>query len=157
VKVGAGGRVCVFSEAATDLIVDVAGYFGPTAAFIALRPGRVLDSRSPGGRTIDDLQAAIGARPTGSVTQVVVAGRAGVPADATAVGLNVTVVGAVASGYATVWPCGSTMPNASNVNYAAGPAVANSALVKVGADGKVCLFTEASADLIVDVTGYFTG
>ena len=159
VKTGEGGKVCVFSEVATDLIVDVTGYFpsGASSEFTALRPGRIVDSRKPGGRTVDGVLAGVGVRTAGSTTEVVVGGRAGVATNAVAVGLNLTVTGATTAGYVTVWPCGTDMPNASNLNFAAGATVANSALVRVGSSGKVCVFTEAATDLIVDVTGYFTG
>jgi uncharacterized protein YkwD len=45
-KVGAGGAVCIYNNAATHLIVDVNGYFPPSAGYGALVPARLLDSRS---------------------------------------------------------------------------------------------------------------
>jgi hypothetical protein len=47
--------------------------------------------------------------PSGSVL--------GMPSNATAVALNVTVVTPSGSGYITVWPCGLPMPLASNLNF----------------------------------------
>ena len=44
-KVGAGGAVCIYSDAATHLIVDVNGYYPSSANFGALDPARLLDSR----------------------------------------------------------------------------------------------------------------
>ena len=90
----------------------------------------------------------------GSVTELRVGGRGGVPADADGVMLNVTAVGAGSAGFLTVWPCGSTQPLASNVNYNAGDTVPNAVLSKVGANGNVCIFTLAAVDLVVDVNGY---
>ena len=75
------------------------------------------------------------------MTEVQVTGRGGVPADAAAVVLNVTVVQARAGGYVTVFPCGESIPNASNVNYVAGQTVPNAVVAKVGVGGKVCVFT----------------
>ena len=49
------------------------------------------------------------------------------------------------------------IPNASSVNYVAGQTVANAVVSKVGSGGRVCLFTSASTDLVVDVTGYYPG
>ena len=50
---GAAGAICIFTSAATHLIVDVAGYFADTSrVHPARRPARVLDSR-PGGNTVD--------------------------------------------------------------------------------------------------------
>ncbi len=155
VQLGAAGKVCVFTESATDLIVDVNGYFPAGATFVSQSPARFLDSRSPGGRTVDGVLAGIGLRAAGSTTEIAVAGRGGVPLDAAAATLNVTVTGAAGAGYLTIWPCGSVMPNASSLNFAAGDTIANSAIVQLGAAGKVCVFTEAATDLIVDVNGYF--
>ena len=120
-RVGANGRVCVFTYAATDLIVDVDGWFPAGASYVALQPARLLETRSgPGLATVDGLQFGEGPRGAGSVTEVQVAGRGGVPGDASAVVLNVTVTQAQGPGFVTVFPCGSPVPNASNVNYVAG-------------------------------------
>jgi hypothetical protein len=88
------------------------------------------------------------------VTELLVAGRGGVPGDAVAVVLNVTVTGPSGPGFATVFPCGSEPPNASNLNYAAGQTIPNAVTARVGSGGKVCVFTHAETDLIVDVNGY---
>ena len=156
VKMGAGGKVCLFTaESGTHLLVDVNGYFPPGSGFESLVPARVLDSR-PGGNTIDAKFVGAGLRPAGSITELQLAGRGGVPANAEAAVLNVTVTGAQGGGYVTVFPCGQTQPNASNLNFAAGDTVPNAVVVKVGAGGKVCLFTaESGTDLLVDVNGYF--
>ena len=88
------------------------------------------------------------------MTEVVVAGRGGVPADADAVFLNVTAVAPLAAGFLTVFPCGEELPNASNVNYGPGDVVPNAVLAKVGDDGKVCVFSLAATDLVVDANGH---
>ena len=95
--------------------------------------------------------------PTNASLQLVVTGRGGVPADASAVALNVTVTGATQAGYLTVWPCGSAQPTASNVNYDAGQDVPNLVMSKVGADGKVCVEATGGPDVLVDVNGYVPG
>ena len=142
-KVGADGTVCLYNDAATHLIVDVNGYFPPTANFGALAPARLLDTRNspiPGA---------------GVTTALVVANRGGVPGNATAVTLNVTSTGSLGGGFATVYPCGTPRPNTSNINFAPGSTVANAVTTKVGADGTVCLYNDAATHLIVDVNGYF--
>jgi hypothetical protein len=78
-----------------------------------------------------------------------------VPGDAAAVVLNVTSVGSQVAGFLTVWPCGQARPNASNVNYAAGQVVPNAVIAKVGAAGKVCVYTMSATDLVVDVNGSY--
>ena len=96
-KVGDGGKVCVFTYGTTDLLVDVNGYFPAGSSFVGLVPARLLESRS-GAVTVDGVMAGIGAVGRGSVTEVQVAGRGGVPADAAAVVLNVTAVDAQVGG-----------------------------------------------------------
>ena len=78
------------------------------------------------------------------------------PIEAAGVLLNVTAVNPDGAGFVTVFPCGSARPVASNLNYVAGQVVPNAVLAKLGAGGKVCLFTQSGADLVVDVNGYVT-
>jgi bacillolysin len=155
-KIGKAGRVCVFTQSPIHLVVDVVGYFPATAVFSPLVPARLLETR-PGQPTFDGQGQGGGARPAGSVTQVQVIGRASIPASATAVAINVTITAAQAPGFATVYPCGDSPPNASNLNYLAGSTVANLVLAKLGPGGTVCVFTQSAADIIVDVNGYFAG
>jgi hypothetical protein len=119
-------------------------------------PARLVETRSGAGETTIDRQLeGIGERPAGSTLEVPVLGRGGVPSVSVgAVFLNVTAVFPAASGYLTVYPCGTTRPLASNVNYTAGQVVPNAVLAKVGAGGKVCIYTLAPTHLVVDVNGY---
>jgi hypothetical protein len=91
------------------------------------------------------------------VREVVVQGAAGVPANATAVVLNVTVAFPTATSYLTVYPSGVGRPNASNLNFTAGQIVPNLVVVGVGADGKINVFNHAgSVHTVADVVGYTT-
>src|SRR4029078_8354302 len=85
-----------------------------------------------------------------------VVGRGGVPADATAVVLNVTVTEPNASGFITVFPCGEGRPNAANLNFVGNQTVPNMAISRVGAGGAVCLYANETKHLVVDVNGYFS-
>lgn len=153
-KVGAGGQVCVFTPTTTHLLIDVNGFFPAATAFTPIVPVRVLETR-PGLATGDGLLAGIGPRDAGTVTEVPIAGRAGIPGDAAAVVLNVTVTGTQAPGFATVYPCGGTVPTASNLNHGVGATVPNATVTKIGANGSVCIFTVAATHLLVDVNGWF--
>lgn len=145
-KVGASGMLCLSSSAPTHLIVDVAGYFPATSSFTPIsNPTRLLDSRT-GGR------ASVAANV---VTRVAIGGRAGIPADANAAVVNVTVTRPVADGFVTVWPCGELKPEASNVNFAAGATVPNLVIGKLGSSHELCISGSTALDLIVDVAGYF--
>jgi subtilisin family serine protease len=140
VAIGVNGRVCVFTSATAGLLVDVTGYTLAGAPIDALNPFRLFDSRSSSGP-----------RPAGSITEVQVTGVGGVAADATAAMLNVTAVDAASGGYMTVYPCGGAVPLASNLNVQGGQTVANAVLGRIGAGGRVCVFTSMTAGLIVDV------
>jgi ELWxxDGT repeat protein len=154
-KVGVGGRVCLFTLAEADLLVDVNGFVPAGGSPETLVPARLLETRSGAGLvTVDGAFQGGGRVGAGAVLELLVAGRGGVPVDADAVMLNVTVVGPSGPGFVTVFPCGEDVPTASNVNYGPGEVVPNAVLAKVGVGGRVCLFTLAEADLLVDVNGF---
>jgi Bacterial Ig-like domain len=156
-RVGAGGKVCLYTSAETDLLVDVSGYFATATSLRSLTaPGRLLDTRSPDGRTVDGRNQATGRVAAGTVYELPVGDRAGVPAGAKTVVLNVTAVGPSSAGFITVYPCSEARPDASNVNYAEGAVVPNAVIARVGTGGKVCFYSDAETDLLVDVSGYFT-
>ena len=95
--------------------------------------------------------------PPTSTLQLLVAGRAGVPENASAVVLNVTADAAVDDGFVTIHAAGTERPNASNLNYRRGQTIANAAIARVGAGGQICLYTFGATHLIVDVAGWLTG
>ena len=118
-------------------------------------PARLLESRSgPDLKTVDRLFEGFGQLAAGSVTELKVTDRGGVPGDADAVMLNVTAVLPTGSGFLTVYPCGADRPLASNVNYQAGDVVPNAVLAKIGTGGNVCIYTKAATHLVIDVNGY---
>ena len=81
-----------------------------------------------------------------------------VPADATAVALNVTVTDTnLAASFLTVYPAGGPLPLASNLNWTPGQTTANLVVVPVGLNGQVSIYDAAgSTDLVVDLEGYFS-
>lgn len=87
--------------------------------------------------------------------QLQVTGRAGIPANAEAAAVTLTVVQPQSNGYLIAWPCGPSMANASVVNFEAGITIANMAIVKPGARGKVCIRTSAVTHVLTDVSGHF--
>ena len=117
-------------------------------------PARVLDTR-PGGSTVDGVSQRSGLVAARSTVSLVIGGRAGVPATAASVVLNVTVTGAEGDGFVTVYPCGAPQPNASNLNFVRGDTIPNSVFAKLGANASVCLYADAATHLLVDVAGYF--
>ncbi len=122
-------------------------------------PIRLFDSR-PGALGASEAEFGAGGRTTplpskGSV-RVRVAGVAGVPADATAVVLNVTVTKPTSSGYLTVHP-GTVAPRASNLNFRSGQTVAQHVTATVGSDGKVQILngSPGTTHVVVDLSGWY--
>ena len=116
IKNGASGN--------TPIIVDVAGWFPSGGGVNPLVPARIMDTRSAieGGATVDGKALATGPIAAGATTLLQVVGRGGVPAvGASAVAVNVTVVGPSGGGYLSVFPSGVVVPNASNLNFSPGP------------------------------------
>jgi len=158
VKVGANGRVNLFNSAGdSHLVADISGYYTnvPPAAggrFTPVTPARLLDTRDGTGT---GAAAPIG---QSQAVNLGVTGVGGVPASGVqAVALNVTATGSSNSGYLTVWPSGEAMPTASTHNFVAGQTVANMVVAKVGANGRVGIFSGgASTHVVADVIGYFS-
>ncbi|WP_265867331.1 hypothetical protein [Streptomyces sp. SKN60] len=137
---------------AADVIADVVGYYRNDdlgSLFQPLAPSRSLDTRAAIGAP----KAKLGGGRTLTLT---VAGRNGVPATgATAVVMNVTATNASSGTYVSVYPYGTTRPNTSNLNVAAGQTVSNLVVVPV-VDGKVTLYNNAgTVDLVADVQGFY--
>jgi hypothetical protein len=160
-SLGASGSVCVYSNQQSDVIVDVLGWFTAGTAqppYTGAVPLRLVDTRNaiggPAGVITPTTPRSVPVRGAKLTVNGVVRE---VPADASAVALNVTMVEAQEAGYATVWPCGTPMPVASNVNFTRGGTSANGVIAPIGADGSVCVFASANAHLIVDVAGWFAG
>ena len=154
VRLSSTGQVCFFASVGTELIVDVQGYFSarPDVVFTSVTPTRVLDTRDGTG--------IVGSRPTrparGSVIELQITGANGVPDDAKAVLLNVTITEASGPGFVTAWPCGRPRPVASFLNFVRGVDRANLTPVRIGDGGKVCLYVHEGTQVVADLNGYYT-
>jgi hypothetical protein len=142
----AAGRVCVSSLADADVLVDMTGWLaeGLGSRLRPVGPLRVADTRSGQGGTTR--------LPAGGTLSLDLSRWTG--ADASAVALNVTVVDPASAGYLTAYPCGGTLPTTSTVNHRADEVRPNNTIVGLGR-GKVCVFSLAEADVLVDLVGVF--
>jgi hypothetical protein len=153
VPVGDDGNVRIYNDqGAPFVIADVFGYYtaGLGSKFTPLGPSRVLQPTP----------IAAGATMSLDVTGV-----AGIPANAEAVVLNLTVSGADVPAsptqglsYLSVTPSGGN--TTSNLNFksiaAGGQDIANLVVVPVGEDGNVRIYNDkGSAYVIADVFGFF--
>lgn len=159
-KVGKAGKVDVFNAAgATHVVLDVVGWYDNIFAqqhstngtrLTSLSPARILDTRSGLG--------AVGKIGPGGMASLQVAGVAGVPAGATAVVMNVTATEPSQDSYLTIFPSGSAVPVASNLNFRARQTVPNLVTAKLGSDGRVNVFNAAGSTHVVgDVVGWYGG
>jgi hypothetical protein len=157
VQLGADGRIDLTNLTGhTNLVADIVGsYVDPLTAtedgdtFVPLAPTRILDSRNgTGGYTTP--------WGPGQTRTLHVAGTAGVPTDATAVVLNLTVTDPTAPGWVRANPTGTPPPLASNINFVAGQTIANLVTVQLGADGRIDLTNlTGHTNLVADIVGYF--
>ena len=150
------GSVCLYTLGDVDLVVDVTGYLssGSLGMFTPTAPFRFIDTRD---RQRIELNGGTGGTSlaAGETLVVPIAGRRGVPSNATAVSLNLTVTDAAGGGYITAWPCG-TRPTTSTANYSANVPVANGAQLPLSADGSLCVFTIQPAHIVIDVNGWWS-
>ena len=156
VGLDAGGDLCVFVDRSADVIVDITGWFGddsPTTGVPLVVPGSPL--RELQARRLADSRNGTGGWSTrfasGEVRQLRLLDTVAV--GATAVQLEVIAVDATDAGYLTAYPCGTTPPTTSVVNFRAGATSAESSLVTVGlgAGGEVCLSSFGSTHVVVDL------
>lgn len=154
-KLDPAGAICLVSNTSTDVIVDVAGWFPDDTTFEPLAaPARLLDTRS-GFDTIDGAFTGTELVAAGSVLELDVGGRAGLPLTGGSVALNVTATQTGGAGFLIVYSCDVERPNASHVNYTMpGSTRPNAVLARLAPDGRVCIYTHASTHLVVDVAGF---
>ncbi len=137
--------------ATAQLIFDAAGTYdqGSGDGFHPIDPVRVLDTRH--GLGTGTFQANL-------AQSFVVAGTAGIPADATAISANLTVVGQTMGGFVAVTRDPTNTPQTSTLNFGLGDIRSNGLTVAIGAGGTVSAVYRApggTANLILDVTGYY--
>ncbi|MDA0299311.1 MAG: peptidoglycan-binding protein [Actinobacteria bacterium] len=153
VRLSDTGSICLYVFGSADLLVDVFGYLPAGSSFDALRPQRIIDTRS-----------GLGVFEKGPIENdaisVRVTGFGDVPeSDVSAVAVNITVDVAIADdygGFVTAYGCGS-VPDASSLNFVSGQTVANAAIVPVAEDGTICFSVNDETNLIVDVVGVMRG
>lgn len=134
------------------------GLLSPSApvgsALYTLEPCRVFDTRESSGTTAAWPALAAGERRVFQMT-----GRCGIPSDAKALSLNVTVTQAGAAGDIKVTPGDQLTTLSSTLSFAAGRTRACVTVMRLSTDGlgRIAATNTATAavHLIVDVNGYF--
>ena len=140
VPAGTNGAVSVFASDATQVILDINGYFVPATdptglAFYPITPCRIADTRTAtaplGG------PALVGGQYR---TLPILASTCNLPATAQAYSLNFAAVPSGSLGYLTAWPAGQARPLAASLNALTGAITANAAIVPAGTGGSIDVF-----------------
>jgi hypothetical protein len=118
--------------------------------FVPITPCRIADTRNTNGPFGGPLLGANTPRDFN-----IPASACGIPANAAAYSLNLTVVPVGPLGYLSVWPAGQTQPLVSTLNSLDGRIKANAAIVPAGINGAVTLYASDSTHAIIDINGYF--
>jgi hypothetical protein len=124
----------------------------PPMDFFTLSPCRLIDTRNAMGPYGGPALAADADRT------FTLAGQCGIPATARAVSVNVTVTAPSATGNLRLYPAGTSLPGVSSINYSAGQARRNNAIVSLNTSGALavrCAQASGTAHFILDVNGYF--
>jgi hypothetical protein len=148
--------VSFYATAATDLVLDIGGYFVPTGsgsglAFYPLPPCRIADTRMANLGQLGAPSLSAGQSRTFPVLSSV----CNVPFSAQAYSLNFTVVPPGPLGYIAAWPTGQVQPLASLLNALTGTATANAGIIPAGTSGSINVYTSNTTDLAIDINGYF--
>ena len=158
VEAGNSEAVSVFATDATNVIIDIDGYFtapeSQTLQFYPLTPCRVVDTRGTNGDLGGPYLMAQVERDFPVLESSCLSDVLG----AQAYSMNVTVVPHPSGqplGYLTVWPQGEMQPEVSTLNNPTATVVANAAIVSAGTGGSIAVYPYNSTDLIVDINGYF--
>ena len=158
VPLNANGDLAIVYKApngkTTHVILDVTGYFREATGdtFFTMAPKRVLDSR-PAFNT-----GLTGPFLPNVPRQVdVTTAASGVPAAATAITGNLTVVGQTRAGFLAITPTNVPNPPTSSLNFPLGDTRANGVTVPLSGGNLWIVYKSSggSTHVILDVTGYF--
>lgn len=152
---------------AADVVVTASGgggsgtlaggfFYAPpphATGFFTVAPCRVLDTRNPAGPLGGPALVA------GKTRTFTIGGACGIPASATAVSANLTVIGSGGSGFVSLFP-GNAMPlGTSSVSYTGIMAQTGNAVLMLATDGTASIGVlngaTNSTQLLIDVNGYF--
>jgi hypothetical protein len=123
----------------------------PPSQYFTVTPCRLIDTRNPNG--------TYGGPPLAAGFDRIfpVAGQCGVPATASAVMVNATVVFPTAGGNLRIFPTGAPVPTVSALNFSTNQTRGNNGIFSLNAQGQfsVRLSPTGFTHLVVDVVGYF--
>lgn len=137
IQSGVNGAVSVYVGNRTHVILDINGYFvdetTPGAlSFYTLRPCRVADTRASEYGVLGPPYMTGGTQRTFPLRL----SNCGIPENALAYSLNITVTPRPTLGFLTVFPTGQVRPWVSTLSATTGAQTANAAIVPAGTAGQ---------------------
>ncbi len=146
----AGGELCLFSLTDSDVVIDINGYYRTDtgAGFVPVTPVRLYDTRSPGNAPLGGEQELV---------LTVAGGTPGAPVGSQAVAINLTAIVGAGPGFVRAYPCGApSAAQISSINFGPGEVRANTVVTPVAADGTICLQSNTTVDVAIDLAGYYS-
>ena len=159
VPAGTGGDINVVAGNPTDVIIDINGKFAAPGAgglqFYTVTPCRVADTRTSQNFTGQFGPPSLAAFVDRNFP--IQSSTCGIPLNAEAYALNMTVVPAGPLSFLSAWPAGQAYPGVSTLNSPDGFVIANAAIVPAGTGTGAAITVVAGnpTDLIIDIVGYF--
>jgi hypothetical protein len=158
VPAGASGGITALASNATDLIIDINGYFAPATPstsleFFPVTPCRIADTRATQPFTGAFGPPSLAANTTRNFP---IESSPCVSGLEPAYSLNMTVVPEGTLGFLSVWPQGDAYPGVSTLNSPDGTTLANAAIVPSGTSGGISVLASNATDLIIDINGTFS-
>ena len=145
VPIGVDGKVCVYQSTEAHIIADLNGAFAADSGFVALTPGRAVDTRAtPGARL------AAGATLTAHVGAI-----EGAPEGEFIAVMNLTVLGSSATTEVRLYPCDESPPDWPTRTVEAGRVQTLPVIRDTDAAGDVCVKVTSDAHVLVDLFGAF--
>ncbi len=161
VALGGDGTFNLFSNTGGNFILDVTGYYdavstGGLLFFSLSQPVRELDTRAGQSASVHP-GVPLTAKGTLNLPGSFTFSGVTVPNTAKALVGNATVDNGINApdGFATLFPGGTTLPLASNLNYSKGTVAPNAFIVGIGSDGTYNLYSLSGGNFIIDISGYF--
>ena len=152
------GAACAVVLGAGGLgVVSATTSSGDRAIYVPVTQVRVLDTRL-GEKVVNETVRLV---IEGIITTADGTSQQVVPTDASAVAINITATSTRKNGdygYVNVFPCtanSDSAPNTSSLNFENSIDIANALNVTTSANGSICLYVFGTADLLVDVAGYY--
>ncbi|MGC4055788.1 MAG: BACON domain-containing carbohydrate-binding protein [Paludibaculum sp.] len=156
VAAGTDGAISLSATEATDVVLDLNGYFvaastapASALAYYPVTPCRLMDTRLTAG-VLGGPSLAAGVARSFPLT-----GQCGLPASAQAYSVNIAAVPHSALGSLQTWATGTAQTGLATVVDASGTVAANAAIVTAGSGGSIDLLSSAESDVVIDVNGYF--